>query len=940
MSRFNFWRFVLPVLLLFLVSATHAQKINIEGSLQDSTGTSLPGATVMLLQAQDSVLSSFGITNNKGEFKLIGVPSGKYVLQTSFLGYEALNRPLEVKDGDAHKTLGALTMKVQSNNLAEMEVTADIVPMKLKKDTVEYNANAFKTEEHSAVEDLLKKLPGIEVEDDGTVKAQGEEVQKVLVDGKEFFGDDPKVATKNLPADAIDKVQVFDKKSEFAEFSGIDDGERVKTINLTLKEDRKKGYFGTVEAGYGTEERYRAKANINRFDKKKQMSILAMSNNVNEQGFSFDDYINFMGGIGALMGNRGSSGGRLTLNAANSPVPLNVGANDGFMTSTAGGFNFNREFGDRWDLRSSYFFNGINHDYTREAEREYILQGNFFRESQNDVVKNVNYNHRLNYKLTFEADSTQDFILAGNLSYNATDALTTNLSSTFNNEGIESNRSDLTYGSLGDQLNGNGSFTWRKRLKKKGRTFSLSTSMQYNDNVLDAGLLSYNSFFNDSINRSDTVNQDQDEKNLQLNYGASAIYTEPIGKRQFLRFDLSHQRNTNDYSKEFRDLFDGTRVFNDSLSTAFDRSYIYSKAGASFKVIRDKWNLTFGAAGQQATLNGTVVSDGQTLTKEFNNVLPSMQFYYDIAAGRRFNIFYETSTNEPSLDQLQPTIDNTDPLNIYVGNPDLNQEFTHTGTLGFMSFSQFSFTSIFANLRLSYTEDKITNATFTDSRFVQTTMPINVKQDLNATAYGSFSKPFRPVKTKLRINGNVNYNKGILFINNLEDETERWTTVGDVRLSNTNTDFIDLSVGLRYTYNINRYKLSSTLDQSYVNQSYYSTLDIYLNDFWKVGGEARYNIYEGGDAFGSDQVVFLLHGDISRSFLPGKKGLLKLSVHDALNQNQGINRTAQLNYIEEERISSLGRYFLMSFSYKITRIGKTRGKRGGDTETELDPEGE
>ena len=327
------------------MSAQSVKKADITGLIQDDQEQPLASATVMLLNRTDSVLITFGITSPDGAFVLKNVAAGEYILKMSFLGFATESRDLDIGD-QSEVDLGNVALKPASAVLSEVEVTADHMPIQITKDTIEYNADAFKTQPNAVVEELLKKLPGVEVESDGTIKAQGEEVQNVFVDGKEFFGSDPKMATKNLPADAVDKVKVYDKLSDMAEFSGIDDGDRSKTINLTLKEDKKKGAFGTFEAGYGTEDRYAVKMNMNRFSKGQQLSFLGMANNVNEQGFSFNDYISFSGGMGGFR--RGGSG-----------VNISEGMSNGLVNTLAGGINYNVEIGDKLDLRSSYFYNGV-----------------------------------------------------------------------------------------------------------------------------------------------------------------------------------------------------------------------------------------------------------------------------------------------------------------------------------------------------------------------------------------------------------------------------------------------------------------------------------------------------------------------------------------------------------------------------------------------------
>ena len=291
----NKWIFLtVLVALVSLESFAQNRSLSISGILVDSAKAPLVGATVVLLNETDSVLHSFTLSNDAGFFELKKLPEATYILQVTFVGYGDFSKKIELLDQPID--MGLITLSPESKLLDEVLVKAEHIPIRIKNDTIEYNSAAYKTQPHAVVEDLLKKLPGVEVGRDGTIRAQGERVDQVLVDGKEFFGNDPKIATKNLPADAVDKVQVFDKKSEMAEFTGIEDGRESKTINLALKEDKKNGYFGKAEMGYGSEDRFEGKANINRFGQQSQLSAIAMANNTNQEGFSIEDYINFMGG--------------------------------------------------------------------------------------------------------------------------------------------------------------------------------------------------------------------------------------------------------------------------------------------------------------------------------------------------------------------------------------------------------------------------------------------------------------------------------------------------------------------------------------------------------------------------------------------------------------------------------------------------------------------
>ncbi|MBK6993898.1 MAG: carboxypeptidase-like regulatory domain-containing protein [Lewinellaceae bacterium] len=326
-------------------SLLFSQNIHIEGQVADSSGIGLPAASVVLLEKKDSLFVLFGLTDEAGRFTLKRIEPGEYVLQISYLGYKNHWQALEIKAGQGNANLGKIVLEPSSMLLNDVEITADRVPLSMRKDTLEYNALAFKTQPGAVVEDLLKKLPGIQVQPDGTIKAQGKTVQNVLVEGKEFFGNDPKIATKNLPADAVNKVQVFDKKSESAEFTGIEDGRDERTINLKLKDGKKQGYFGKANIGAGTEGRYEGNFNLNRFGRRTQMSAIGMANNNNQQGFSFQDYINFMGGLGNFMSG-GSGGGsmRLSFNIEDGGVPMGPMLDRGFTESWAGGANFNTDF--------------------------------------------------------------------------------------------------------------------------------------------------------------------------------------------------------------------------------------------------------------------------------------------------------------------------------------------------------------------------------------------------------------------------------------------------------------------------------------------------------------------------------------------------------------------------------------------------------------------
>ena len=361
-------------MLLLSMQTALAQNSGVAGTLTDENQSPLPRATVMLINAGDSTMEKFTISDNEGKFTFNKLKAGEFLLQVSYVGYQNISRPISLEAGKI-LDIGNVSMKQESELLENVTIEADRIPMQIKEDTVEYNAGAFDTRPGATVEDLLKKLPGVEVENDGTIKAQGETINKVLVDGKEFFGNDPQIATKNLPADAMDKVQVFDQLSEMSQFTGVDDGTREKTINLTLKEDKKNGLFGNAEGGYGENDRYNAKLNLNQFTKKQQLSVISSANNINQQNFSLDDYINLSGGLSNLISGGGGSISLELDEGLGSALGL---TNGGIRNNWTVGANFNKDISDKTELSFNYFFNDLQNVLNKSTERQNYNGDNVF----------------------------------------------------------------------------------------------------------------------------------------------------------------------------------------------------------------------------------------------------------------------------------------------------------------------------------------------------------------------------------------------------------------------------------------------------------------------------------------------------------------------------------------------------------------------------------
>lgn len=920
--------------LTFFSFSLFGQKVAVEGIVADSAGVGLPAATVVLLQKQDSVMTAFGISDTDGRFSLKRIAPGDYLLQVSYVGYETHYRPLSLAAEPAKTDAGTITLATASADLAAVEVTAEHVPMRFSRDTLEYNADAFKTQPGAVVEDLLKKLPGVEIGRDGSIKAQGETVQNVLVDGKEFFGNDPTIATKNLPADAVKKVQVFDKKSDKAEFTGIEDGRDEKTINLSLKDGKKQGYFGNATAGAGAlqnadgsydPDRYEGKFNVNRFSKNTQFSVLGMANNTNQQGFSFNDYLQFMGGMSNLMSGGGGKM-QISLDPGSSGIPMGAGPASGLNATWAGGLNFNHDFSKKTELNASYFYNRIENDIERTVTRENLLGDAGFASGEDEDRLSRNQNHRFNLRLQHEIDSFQNLILRSRLGFNDAFLDSDGTSFTRNTAGFLENEGLRNYHADGENLSLNTNLTYRRRFRNLGRSFVADLTFGKQDNERAASLYSLNRFFqNGNPTFAEAVDQRQGYADDAADYGLTLSYTEPLGKKRYLEFEASRRNYSNETAKDFFDRQPGgEEVFNELLSTHFNRGYRYDRGGLNFLMNRKKYNLTLGAALQQSKLKGELAGGDVPISRSFTRVLPSLFFDYEFGTSRNFNFSYTTSLREPSLEQLLPVVDNSDPLNTFTGNPNLQPEYAHDLGLRYMLFDAFSFTSFFANVNATYTKDRITNASSIDSLFRRNTRPVNVDNDLALRSYLSFGTPLRFIQSNIHLDLNNTWNRGILFVNEMENTATRQRHSIDLSLDNRKKDFVDVAIGVRFSHNKTTYSENSSLNQTYLDRLFYADLTLTPTEKWSIGSSFDYTIYSE-ENFGGKRSVPIWRASVSRYFLKNNRGQLKLAAFDLLNKNIGINRNSQLNYVEEERIRSLGRYVMLSFSYSISGFGKKSG---------------
>ncbi len=938
---------LLVALLAFHPICAHTQPGTVEGRVVDGrTRAPLWGANVRLTNISDTAETYLTTSDSDGRFTFLPPAHRLYLLDVTYVGYAKLTKQVTV--GSSRVVLGDLLMTPRLIPLNEVVVEGEVPPAIQKADTTEFNAGAFKTNPDADAEDLVAKMPGITV-DNGSVKAQGEDVQQVLVDGKPFFGSDPTLALRNLPADAIEKIQVFDKMSDQAEFTGFDDGQSMKTINIITRRDRRDRQFGKSYAGYGDDARYLTGGGVNFFHGDSRLSLIGLSNNVNQQNFSVQDLLGVIGtpggrgGFGGgFMGRRGGGGGGGFAGGAPGGGPqgggseLNnflIGQQNGMVSTSSIGENYSDSWGNRLTINQSYFFNLTDAGNDQIVRRQYFgtsdSTGNYRENSTGD---NRNANHRVDMRIEYAADSSNSFIMLPKLYFqrNRSTSLLTGENETA--DGRLMNQTGTSGSSFNDGDNLTDHLVFRHKFETPGRTFSVDLGAGINRKNGTTDQQSDASYFRDTAVVRDTL--DQQEPSLTDGYSLSSrlAYTEPVGGSGLvqLTYNPSFTHNRSD-SRKYR-LDPVTQQFTIpevGLSNVYQSDYMTDNAGVAYRLRFAKVNLMAGVAYQRANLKGAQVYPvSASVGKSFSDILPNAMLMINIAPHQSLRVFYRTATKPPDISQLQDVVDNSNPLLLSAGNPDLRQSYTHTVIARYALTDLGNARSLFVFLTGGYTRDYVANATVIAGQDTlvmpgirlrpgtQLTTPVNLDNDWNLRSFLTYSVPFRLIASNLNLISGLTYTNTPGLINgNLNLSRSLALTAGSVVSSNISED-VDFTLSYTGTKTISRNTLQHDLDSRY----YTHTAGVKLNLIFLSGMVFRNevnNVLYTGLSGGYNQDAVLWNLSLGRKFLSDQKGELRVGVTDLLNQNKSINRTVTETYVEDDQNAALGRYLMATFTYTI-----------------------
>lgn len=923
---------------LLILNNLYSQQIpQISGSFfHKDTKKPLLGVVVSVINTTDSTYRKSASSNSDGLFSVTNIKVGSYKLRANYLGFKKLETVVYL---DVNKpNLGAFYLEEAANQLKDFVLQEKAIRSVQKGDTTEYNANAFKTNPDANVQDLVTKMPGITIEN-GVVKAQGENVQRITIDGREFFGDDVTLALKNLPAEVVDKIQVFDRQSDQAQFTGFNDGNTQKAINITTKSGKSEGVFGRLYAGAGSNERYSAGGNLNVFSGKQRISILGLTNNINQQNFGSQDLIGLNTGNNQNRGGAGGRGfggggmGQGMFGGNNNPsANFSVGNQGGINASSSGGVNFSNSYGKKINFTGSYFYNQNNNNTLNDLQRISFLGGGLSQLfNQNSLSLSDNTNHRLNLRFEFNIDSSNSIIItpklgfqnnASNANVNGYNLFNDTLLNTTINKNLAKN----------DAVNFNNNILYRHKFLKQGRTVSVNLGTDYSNKNGRANLTANNRYY---VPVDSSYNFDQqtltDGKNISLS--TQVFFTEQITKNAMLMVNYSPQYtyNFNNKVNNGLDTINGEySLLNNSLSSNFENSLITQKGGVNYRVkLSEKANFMLGGNYQNVVLEGIQKAPAEfKVQKTFNNFLPGAMFSYQFNKKSNIKFFYRTNTNAPSISQLQTVIDNSNPLILSAGNANLEQEYSNVLVTRFGFSNPDKGKTFYFFMNANQTQNYIGNATFTarDSNIdvngvkltpgAQFSRPENFDGFYAINSFITYGFPVKKLKSNLNLNLGTTYSRTPSKINNLINLANTYVLTSGFALGSNISEKIDFSVSYTAFYNIVENSINDRLNNNYFYQI--SSLKINLLP-WRgliFRSEVTNTYYTGlGNSF--NQNFFLWSGGIGYKFLKNNAAELMLNTFDVLNQNNNINRSISGNYIEDSRTQVLNRYFMLVFTYNV-----------------------
>ncbi len=925
------------LLLLLIPTFAFAQKnvLSVSGKILDGeTHLPMQYVNIQLFSLPDSTYLRGTISENDGNFLISSdIKQGDYFLRVSFIGFETIDKKFTIKSDNVN--IGRVTLNVDAVLLDEAVVVAEAIPLTIKEDTTIFSASAFRVTDGAMLEELVKKLPGVEISDDGKITVNGKEVKKIMVDGKEFFSDDPQVAIKNLPANMVEKVKTYDRKSDAARLTGIDDDDDETVLDLSVKKGMKQGWFGNVLAGAGNKERYEAGGMINRFQDNSNLSLIASMNNTNNQGFSeFGD-----SGFG---------------------VKGNAGA--GITSSKIIGATFAQDY-DKIELGGSVQYGYSDNDAVMKKSTETFLQSGSSYRADTSTTRRKRDDLAVNFKMEWKPDSMTTITFRPNVTYAHTESANTGRSETSNNLHQPVNYKLSTGSADGDNVAVNGNIQYFRKLKKKGRNFSLSARMDYSHNESDNYSNSDTRFYfydeQEDIDSLLSLNQYTDKNNNGFTYRLQASYTEPLFANHYLQVKYAfQQRNSTASSYVYTD--NELEYYIDSLSNKVKNQYNTHLVEANLQGQYTKLNYNIGFSLEpQSSESETTIgpNSGKELKQQVINFSPNLRLRYRFSKQEMLMIRYRGQSSAPNVEYLQEIIDVSDPLNLQFGNPDLKPSYRNMITLRYSNFESETQRSYSVNGSFSNTLNAVTRqVNYNTETGGKESRMTNVDGNWNANAFFIFSTPLPNRKFTVSSNTSAGYADEVSFTNeengdlmgNATKSTTHTLNLREKLVGSFRTSLLDASLNASVNYMLTQNSIQTKSNRETFNYELGGNTNINLPWNMYFSTDINYRIYTGySEGFNNNNVIW--NAQLSKNFLKNNAATIRFKIYDILQQQSSLTRTVSETAMSDTEYNTLGSYFMVHFVYRINTLGKQSAKasesgpgteRGGDRpQRQQNPEG-
>ncbi|MEO8719658.1 MAG: outer membrane beta-barrel protein [Ginsengibacter sp.] len=897
------------------------QTASIKGKLTDSTTAEKPAnAVISVLRQQDSTLVKFSRSDKNGSFKIENLDSGKFIILITYPKYGDFVDLIELKP---QQDIDMKTVYLTGKAKLLQEIVIKQAAMRIKGDTTEYNADSYQVKPNASVEDLLKQLPGIQVDKNGKITAQGQQIQKVLVDGDEFFSDDPTVATRNLRADAVSKVQVFDKKSDQAEFTGIDDGQTKKTLNIKLKDNAKHGYFGKLSVG-ALDKYYNTQALINAFKQNRKIAAFLIGSTTTNTGLNWQESQNY-GFQNNNMELMEGGGIMFTTNSSDDMGTQNY-YGEGLPQSIKGGLHFSNKWNnDKYNAGGDYIFNKLNVHSAGNTYTQNILADSVYYNRESADSHSDKYRHTLSGTADLQLDSSSSVKISANgYTGTATDA------SGFQSQALSEenklvNSSSRTTSSNGENSALNVNALWRKKFKKKGRTLSINFENRFNASNSNGFLENLSDFYDENgfVLKKDSTDQHKINDNVSNVAGIRGTYTEPLSKKSFIEFNYSFYKNASTQKKASYNKDQSGKYANlvDTLSN--DYKYIYNthSGGINYRYNDKKYNFSFGGNVANTAFQQTDLVKDTTRNYNYYNIAPRANFTYKFNPYSSFRFNYDGNTQQPTIDQLQPLKNNLDPLNIIIGNPSLKQEFRNSMNISYNNYKVLSERYIYLGTYFVFTNNDISSAYTVDAFGKRTTQYINVNGNYSAQVY--FNYGFKIPKTKLNVymypNANLSHNTN--FVNGEKNLTKSFRISSNVGLRYYKEEKYNFDVSFSPSYSKSNSSISMVASTNYWTYDYSFNGSIFPVKKLEIGSDINFNFRQKLNQFDKNNDVIVWNAFIEKKFLKKDALTLRASINDILNQNKGYDRNIQPNAIVERHYLTFQRYGLITITWNFNNKG-------------------